>query len=76
MKRVELLLSGLLVALVLAVTPGPASARLPTPPETPDSKAKAEETAAKVAAAAKREAEDLGRYQDKAAANYRDRQAK
>ena len=71
-----MLLGSLLVALVVALTPEPASARLPAPPETPESKAKTEEAAAKFAAAAKREAEDLARYQDKAAAHYKERQAK
>ena len=77
MKRAELLLAGVLVALVVGVTPAPAGARLPTPPETLESKAKAQEAAAKVAAASKPEAEELARRsQDKAAAHYRERQAK
>jgi hypothetical protein len=76
MKRTQLLLADLLVAIAVATIATPAFAKLPMPPETPESKAKAEEAAAKAAAAAKREAEDLARYQDKAAAHYRERQAK
>jgi hypothetical protein len=76
MKKVELLMAGLLVTLAFASAPDPASARLPAPPETAGSKAKAEEVAAKVAAAARKEADELARYQDKAVANYKERQAK
>jgi hypothetical protein len=76
MKPAALLLANLLIALLMATVPGAAAAKLPVPAETPESKAKAQEAAAKVAAAAKRDAEDLSRYQDKAAANYQQRQSK
>ena len=48
-----------------------AIAKLPAPPApTDEQKAKAEETKAKAADTAKKEAADLGRYQDKSAERY------
>ncbi len=47
-----------------------AIAKLPTPVLTDEQKAKAEETKAKAAEVAKKEAADLGRYQDKSAERY------
>ena len=76
MKKTTSLLTGLLVALAVAGVAGTASAKLPVAPETPESKAQAQEASAKAAAALKKEAEDLGRYQDKAVARYKERQAK
>jgi hypothetical protein len=76
MKALIPLFRGLLVAVALAGTFGIAAAKLPVPPETPESKAKADDTAAKAAAAAKKEAEDLSRYQDKAVVNFKERPAK
>jgi hypothetical protein len=76
MSKLRLLVSSGLVALALGSAAGPAAAKLPAPPETAESKANAEETLAKAAAAAKREAEELARYQDKAAANYKERQGR
>ena len=76
MKKTSSLLRQLSIAVVLACAAGTAVAKLPVPPETPESKAKAQEAAAKAAAAAKQAAEELSRYQDKAVANYKERQAK
>jgi len=76
MRTIPTWLAALLVTSVLALTAAPAAAKLPVPPETPESKAKAQEVADKAAAAARRETEDLLRYQDKAVANYKQRQAK
>ena len=76
MKRLTSLFPGLLIAVALAGAAGTTAAKLPVPPETPESKAQAQEVAAKAAAAVKKEAEEIGRYQDKAVANYKERQAK
>lgn len=76
MKSLTSLFTMLLVAFSLAGAAGTAAAKLPVPPETPESKTKAQEAADKAAAAAKKEVEDLGRYQDKAVANHKQRQAK
>jgi hypothetical protein len=79
MKKTKSLFRPWLLALVLAGSlgaVGTAAAKLPVPAETPEAKAKAQEEAAKAAAAAKQAAEDLARYQDKAVANYKERQPK
>lgn len=47
-----------------------AIAKLPTPVLNDEQKAKAEEAKAKAAEAAKKDAADLGRYQDKSAERY------
>jgi hypothetical protein len=60
----------ILAAPVLALWLGSAVAALPKPPETPESKAQAEEAKAKAAAAAKKAAEDLAAAMDRAVANY------
>ncbi len=76
MKKMSPRLRSLLLVVALAGAAGTAVAKLPVPEATPESKARAEEAAAKAAAAAKKDAEDLARYQDKAAANYKERQPK
>lgn len=76
MKESNSPFKNLLVGLVLAAGVSTAAAKLPVPPETPESKAMAQEAAAKAAATAKKAAEDLARSQDKAVANYKERQAK
>lgn len=48
-----------------------AQAKIPAPPATPEQQAKAEEAKAKAADAAKKEAERLGKAQDRAADNYK-----
>jgi hypothetical protein len=65
-----------LVVVIAIAGAGPAAAALPTAPETAESKAKAQAAAAAAAEALKRETEDLARYQDRAVANYRQRQVK
>ncbi len=76
MKRLTSLFARPLLAGAFAAAAGTAAAKLPVPPETPESKAKAQEAAGKAAAALKKDTEDLGRYQDKAVANHKERQAK
>lgn len=79
MKKSNMLVRQLLVALILAMgagTAGIAVAKLPVPAETPESKAKAEEAKAKAAEASKKAAADLALSQDKAVANYKARQPK
>lgn len=61
------------LACALAGTAGIAAAALPVPPETPESKAKAQEAAAKAAEANKKAAEDLSRSMDRAVENYKQR---
>ena len=63
------------VAVVLAVVAGTATAKLPVPPETPESKAKAEEAAAKAEAVKKKTAEDLAQAIERAVANYQQGQS-
>lgn len=48
-----------------------AQAKLPAPQPTPELQAKAEEAKIKAAEAAKKEGEQLGKAQDRAADNYR-----
>jgi hypothetical protein len=63
--------------IALALFAGSALAKLPAPPPmTDEQKAKAEDAKAKAAEAAKKEGEQLARYQDKAADNYRKGQGK
>ena len=77
MKKSNTLIGQLLVALVLATGISTAAvAKLPVAAETPETKAKAEEAKAKVAEVAKKAAEDLAEAQDKAVANYKERQPK
>jgi hypothetical protein len=66
MKRWEILLTA---AVTLAVGAGVASAKLP--PLTDEQKANAAAAAAKAAEGAKKEAELLGKAQDRAADNYK-----
>ncbi|TMH18392.1 MAG: hypothetical protein E6H70_05470 [Betaproteobacteria bacterium] len=58
----------LMMSVVMAATAGAVWAKLPAAPADP---AKAAEAKAKADEAAKKEAELLGKYQDKAVANYR-----
>ena len=58
-----------LAALLTGMAFGVASAKLPAPSE--EQKAKAAEAKAKAAEGAKREAELLGKYQDRAAESYK-----
>ena len=60
-----------LVTVALALVAGTAWAKLPVPPMTDEQKAKAEVAKAKAADDAKKEADLLGKYQDKAAAIYK-----
>lgn len=61
-----------IAALLSACAFGLASAKLPAPPPpTDEQKAQAAEAKVKSDEAAKREAELLGKYQDRAAANYK-----
>ena len=76
MKKSNSLFRQSLIGLVLATGVSVAAAKLPVAPETPESKAKTEEVAAKAAVAAKKDAEDLGRAQDKAVANLKERAPK
>ena len=76
MSRFNLPIKELLVASVLVLSVGTAAAKLPVPPVTPESQAKAEEAKAKAAAAAKHTAELLAAAQDKAVANYQSRAKK
>jgi hypothetical protein len=73
-RKASRLLFKLSMAFALAGTGGFAAAALPVPPETPESKSKAQEAAAKAAEAAKKASEDLSRYMDKAVENYKQRQ--
>ena len=57
-------------AAALALWLGTAGAALPTAPETPESKAKAEEAKARAAEAAKKAAAELAAAMDRAVANY------
>jgi hypothetical protein len=58
-----------IMTVVMAATAGAVWAKLP--PAPPADPAKAAEAKAKADAAAKKDAEDLGKAQDRAAANYR-----
>lgn len=58
----------LLAAAMLLASPLAAYAKLPPP--TPEAQAKSEEAKLKAAEASRKEAELLGRYQDRAAANW------
>ena len=62
-------LAAMLSAALIGCALGVASAKLPAP--TDDQKAKAAQAKAKADEAAKREAELLGKYQDRAAENYK-----
>ena len=73
-RRANRLLLRMSLALAMAGLGGVAVGALPVPPETPESKAKAQEAAAKAAEAAKKASEDLARYMDKAVENYKQRQ--
>ena len=59
----------LIMSVAMAVTAGTVWAKLPPPSD--DAKAKAAEAKAKADDAAKKDAVQLGKSQDKAAANYR-----
>ena len=76
MKRSNALFRELLLASALALCVSTAAAKLPVAPETPESKAKADEAKEKAAAAAKTEADQLAGARDKAVANYKARAAK
>ena len=67
MKRVA---SVGIMMVALALAAGNTWAKLPAAPMNDEQKAKAEETKAKAAAAAKKGAEDLAKAQDRAVANY------
>jgi hypothetical protein len=58
----------LIMAVIMAATAGVVWAKLPAAPADP---AKAAEAKAKADEAAKKDADLLGKYQDKAVANYR-----
>jgi hypothetical protein len=58
-------------ALLVAGAVGLAYAKLPQPPMNDAAKAKAEETKAKAAASAKKDAEDLAKAQDRVAERYK-----
>lgn len=60
----------LLIAALCLFTTGAVFAKLPSPPLTDEQKAKAAETKAKGAAAAKKAAEDLAKAQDRVADGY------
>ena len=62
-------IGAVLAAAVIGCAVGMASAKLPAPTE--EQKAKAAEAKAKAEEAAKKDAELLGRYQDRAAENYK-----
>jgi hypothetical protein len=59
----------LIMSIAMAVTAGTVWAKLPPPSD--EAKAKAAEAKAKADDAAKKDAEQLGKAQDKSAANYR-----
>ena len=59
----------LIMSVAMAATAGTVWAKLPPPSD--EAKAKAAEAKAKADDAAKKDAEQLGKSQDKAAANYR-----
>ncbi len=66
-----------LTTIAMALLVGTAWAKLPAPPPmTDEQKVKAEETKAKAAEDAKKEAGLLAKYQDKAADNYKKSQGK
>ncbi len=64
------------VAVIACAVLGAAQAKLPSQPATDEQKAKAEEAKAKADAAAKLEAGQLGKAQDRAAGNYRKQKGK
>ena len=65
------------MTIAIALSAGTAWAKLPAaPPMTDEQKTKAEETKAKAAEAAKKEATLLAKYQDKVADNYKKGKAK
>ena len=66
----------LLAALALVLSAGLAHAKIPVPPMDDAAKAKAEETKAKAADAAKKDAELLAKSQDQVAERYKKGQAK
>jgi uncharacterized membrane protein len=57
-------------ALAFALSAGLAQAKIPVAPMDDAAKAKAEDAKAKAAAAAKKDAEDLAKAQDRVVANY------
>ena len=73
MKTGKLLAAG---ALAFALGAGLAHAKIPVPPMDDAAKAKAEETKAKAADAAKKDAELLAKSQDQVAERYKKGQAK
>jgi hypothetical protein len=73
MKTGKLLAAG---ALAFALSAGLAHAKIPAPPMDDAAKAKAEETKAKAADAAKKEGELLAKSQDRVADRYKKGQAK
>ena len=72
MKTGKLLAAG---ALAFALGAGLAQAKIPVPPMDDAAKAKAEETKAKAADVAKKEAEQLAAAQDRVAERYKKGQA-
>ncbi len=65
-----------MVALIACAAMGAAQAKLPVAPPSDEQKAKAAEAKAKADAAAKLEAEQLGKAQDRAAENYKKQKGK
>ena len=63
-------------ALALVLSAGLAQAKIPVPPMDDAAKAKAEETKAKAADAAKKEAEQLAQAQDRVVERYKKGQGK
>jgi hypothetical protein len=70
------LLAALALALALVLSAGLVHAKLPVPPMDDAAKAKAEETKAKAADVAKKEAEQLALAQDRVAERYKKGQGK
>jgi hypothetical protein len=73
MKTGKLLAAG---TLAFALSAGLAQAKIPVPPMDDAAKAKAEETKAKDADAAKKDAEQLAKAQDRVVERYKKGQAK
>lgn len=73
MKR---MLSISVAALLLGLSSAGLQAKLPVPQLTPEQKMQAEAAKAKAAAAAKLEADELAKAQDRAVENYRRNQGK
>lgn len=68
MENVKTILMALAACFVLAA---PGYAKIPAAPLTPEQQAKADEAKAKAAEAAKKEGDQLGKAQDRAAENYK-----